>query len=62
VADDIKVCVNCGLTLAERVEEEVRTGTAGSASTGVCDTYRIWFCINPDCVMQNSDVYKEPIT
>jgi hypothetical protein len=61
VARDIKVCDNCGKTLAERVEEEVRTGTSGDSSTGLCVTYRVWFCMNPECVMHNADVYKEPI-
>ncbi len=61
VAAEVKTCINCQRPLADRVEEEQRTGSTGSASTGQCDTYRIWFCVNPDCVMFNTDLYKDPI-
>jgi len=59
--DSMKTCINCGKSLAHRVEEEERTGTGTSRSTGVCDTYRIWFCVNPECVMYNTDLYREQI-
>lgn len=59
--DSMKNCINCGNPLAHRVEEEERTGTGTSRSTGVCDTYRIWFCVNPDCVMYKTDLYREQI-
>jgi len=62
VAEDVKRCVNCEQPLADRVEEEVRTGTAGSASTGQCATYRVWACANPECVMYRTDLYKEIIS
>ena len=58
---EIKECINCGRPLAERVEEVERTGSVGSLSTGVCDTYRVWFCINPACVMYKTDLYREQI-
>lgn len=61
MADDVKVCINCSRPLAERVEEIERTGGAGSSSTGVCDTFRVWFCVNPDCVMYKTDLYREQI-
>lgn len=61
MTDDVKTCINCGRPLADRVEEEERTGQSGSASTGRCDTYRIWACVNPDCVMFKSDLYREQI-
>jgi hypothetical protein len=61
VAAEVKTCINCERPLAHRVEEEQRTGSSGSASTGQCDTYRVWFCVNPDCVMFNTDLYKDPI-
>jgi len=61
VTDEVKVCINCNQPLDERVEEIERTGGAGSASTGVCDTFRVWFCINPDCVMFKADLYREQI-
>lgn len=61
VTDTLKTCVNCDRPLADRVEEEERTGTGGSLSTGECDTYRIWFCVNKDCVMYNTDLYREQI-
>jgi hypothetical protein len=59
VADELKVCINCGQPLADRVEEEVRTGSAGSLSTGGCSTYRVWYCVNPECVMHDTDLYRE---
>lgn len=58
---DVKTCINCGKPLAERVEEEERTGASGSGSTGECSTYRVWFCSNPDCVMYKTDLYREPM-
>jgi len=61
VVEQVKVCVNCGRPLAERVEEIERTGTSGSLSTGVCDTFRVWYCINSECVMFNTDIYREQI-
>lgn len=61
MADEVKVCINCGRPLAERVEEIERTGRAGSLSTGVCDTFRVWFCVNPECVMYKTDLYREQI-
>lgn len=59
MAEDLKVCINCGKPLADRVEEEVRTGSQRDRSTGECATFRVWFCVNPDCVMYNTDLYKE---
>jgi uncharacterized protein with PIN domain len=59
VAEELKVCINCGKPLADRVEEEVRTGVSGDRSTGDCATYRVWFCVNPDCVMHKTDLYRE---
>ena len=38
-----------------------RTGTGTSRSTGGCDTYRVWFCVNPECVMFKTDLYREQI-
>jgi hypothetical protein len=61
VDGEVKTCINCGKPLADRVEEEERTGTGLSRSTGQCDTYRIWFCVNADCVMYNTDLYREQI-
>jgi hypothetical protein len=61
VSDGLKTCINCGKPLADRVEEEERTGTAGSRSTGECSTYRIWFCVNDECVMYKTDLYREQI-
>lgn len=61
VTTEVKTCIECGRPLADRVEEEQRTGSAGSASTGECDTYRIWFCVNPDCVMFKADLYRDQI-
>jgi multimeric flavodoxin WrbA len=61
VESEVKTCINCGTELADRVEEEERTGIGGSRSTGECSTYRVWFCPNSDCVMCNTDLYREPI-
>jgi len=61
VSDEVKTCISCGKPLADRVEEEERTGTGGSLSTGECSTYRVWFCVNSECVMFNTDIYKESI-
>lgn len=61
MTEDVKTCINCGRPLADRVEEEERTGQSGSASTGQCSTYRVWSCVNPDCVMRNTDLYREQI-
>jgi hypothetical protein len=58
---DLKNCIHCGRPLAEKVEEEERTGVGASRSTGECDTYRVWFCVNPDCQMYKADVYREQI-
>jgi hypothetical protein len=57
----VKTCINCGRPLADRVEEEERTGTGLSRATGKCDTYRVWSCVNPDCVMYHTDLYREEI-
>ncbi len=59
--EDLKTCINCGNPLADRVEEEERTGTQGTRSTGKCSTYRVFFCVNPDCVMFKTDLYREQI-
>ncbi len=59
---EVKTCINCGKPLADRVEEEERTGTAGSLSTGVCSTYRVWFCANSECIMRKIDLYREEIS
>ncbi len=61
MSDDVKTCISCGEPLADRVEEEERTGTQGSRSTGECSTYRVWFCINSECVMFKTDIYREQI-
>lgn len=57
----VRTCINCGQPLADRVEEEERTGTSGSLSTGECSTYRVWYCANPDCVLFKTDLYREII-
>ncbi len=57
----VKTCINCGKPLADRVEEEERTGTGVSRSTGECSTYRVWFCVNSECVMFKTDLYREQI-
>jgi hypothetical protein len=61
VGEKFKTCVECGKPLADRVEETERTGTGGSRSTGECSTYRVWFCVNSDCVMFKADLYREQI-
>jgi len=61
VTNTLKTCVECGRLMADRVEEEERTGTGAGQSTGECDTYRIWSCVNKDCVFYNSDMYREQI-
>ncbi|MBN1320080.1 MAG: hypothetical protein JXA87_04475 [Thermoleophilia bacterium] len=61
MSDQVKTCISCGKPLADRVEEEERTGTGGSLSTGECSTYRVWFCVNSECVMFNTDIYRESI-
>ena len=61
MVDEVKTCINCGKPLADRVEEEERTGTGGSRSTGECSTYRVWFCVNSDRVMNKTDLYREQI-
>jgi hypothetical protein len=57
--DEIKTCISCGKPLVDRVEVEERTGTGVSRPTGECSTYRVWFCVTPDCVMYNTDIYRE---
>lgn len=57
----LRTCINCGRPLSDRVEEEERTGTGVSRSTGRCATYRIWSCANPDCVMFRTDLYREQL-
>lgn len=61
VTNALKTCIECGKPMVDRVEEEERTGTGGSLSTGECDTYRIWSCQNKDCVFYGSDMYREQI-
>ncbi len=61
VKEQVKTCVNCGTSLVDRVEEEERTGTGASRSTGECATYRVWSCPNEDCVMFKTDMYRESI-
>ncbi|NLE11088.1 MAG: hypothetical protein GX630_06235 [Actinobacteria bacterium] len=61
MSSEVKTCMECGKPLAERVEEVERTGTGVSRSTGECSTYRIWFCVNKDCVLFNTDLYREQI-
>ncbi|GAB4249580.1 MAG: hypothetical protein Kow00129_10370 [Thermoleophilia bacterium] len=56
-----KVCIACGKPMEDRVEEEERTGSGASRSTGQCDTYRVWFCVNPECEMYHTDLYREQI-
>ena len=58
---EVKTCMHCGRPLADRVEEEERTGTGPSRSTGECATYRIWFCVNPECALTKTDIYREQI-
>ena len=61
MSEQLKLCINCGQALAAREEEEERTGTGISRSTGECSTYRVWFCVNSECVMFNTDLYREQI-
>lgn len=61
MAEEVKTCISCGKPLADRVEEEERTGVGASRSTGECDTYRIWSCVNPECPMYMTDLYREQI-
>jgi len=61
MTDELKTCIACGKPLADRVEEEERTGTGTSRSTGECSTHRVWFCVNSECVMYNTDLYQEQI-
>jgi multimeric flavodoxin WrbA len=61
VTEKVRTCINCGTSLADRVEEEERTGSGVSRSTGECSTYRVWYCPNQDCVMYKTDLYREPI-
>lgn len=61
VKGDVKTCIECGTVLVDRVEEEERTGTGGSLSTGECSTYRVWSCPNSECVMYKTDLYRESI-
>jgi len=61
MGDEVKTCINCGRPLADRVEEEERTGVGASRSTGECATYRVWFCVNSECVMYKTDLYREQI-
>ena len=56
---EVKPCINCGKPLADRVEEEERTGTGVSSSTGECSTYRVWSCVNQECVLFKTDIYRE---
>ncbi len=56
---EVKTCMECGKALCDRVEEEERTGTGVSRSTGECATYRVWFCVNPDCVLFKTDIIRE---
>jgi len=58
---ELKTCIECGKPLADRVEEEERTGAGTSRATGECTTYRVWFCVNPECVMFKTDLYREQI-
>lgn len=57
----LKTCISCEKPLADRVEEVERTGSGTSRSTGECATYRVWYCINPECVMFQTDLYREQI-
>ena len=59
MSSEVKTCIECGRPLADRVEEIERTGTGVSRSTGECSTYRVWFCVNKDCVMFKTDLYRE---
>ena len=59
MSSEVKTCIECGKPLADRVEEEERTGTGMSRSTGECSTYRVWFCVNSECVLFKTDLYRE---
>jgi len=59
MSSQVKTCIECGQPLADRVEEEERTGTGVSRSTGECSTYRVWFCVNSECVLFKTDMYRE---
>lgn len=61
VSAEVKICVACGRHLSDRVEEEEKTRSNLSRSTGECDTYRVWFCENPECEMYKSDLYRDQI-
>lgn len=61
VSSEVKTCIECGRPLADRVEETERTGTGVSRSTGECSTYRVWFCVNSECVLFKTDIYREQI-
>lgn len=61
MTSEVKTCIECGQPLADRVEEVERTGTGVSRSTGECSTYRIWFCVNTECVLYKTDLYREQI-
>src|SRR5660397_170390 len=62
VGNSVKKCASGDWVLKDRVEEEVRTGSSGSRSTGVCDAYRIWACMNQDCVMYKTDLERELVS
>ena len=57
----VKTCMECGKPLADRVEEAERTGTGISRSTGGCSTCRVWFCVNPECVLFKTDMLREQL-
>ena len=61
MAAEVKTCMECGKPLADRVEEVERTGTGVSRSTGECSTYRVWFCVNPECVLFKTDILREQL-
>ena len=61
MSNEVKICIDCGRPLVDRVEEEERTGTGVSRSTGECSTYRIWSCANPDCVLFKTDMYRDQL-
>jgi hypothetical protein len=58
---DVRTCMECGKLLVDRVEEVERTGTGVSRSTGECSTYRIWSCVNAECVLYRTDIYREQL-
>lgn len=58
---EVRNCMECGKPLADRVEEVERTGTGVSRSTGECSTYRIWSCVNTDCVLYKTDIYRDQL-